>query len=91
MAMNTTPHRYIRFTNDRFEPSEYEAHELVSEKYDKQVNKGLRTKRQEPRYGRKRPDKFYCEDKNDYRGFRALKDEEVQAIQLADAIARHAK
>lgn len=85
-----TPYRprYIEFDGEQFKPTEYASHELVQDKYDAQVNRGIRTKRKEPRYGRKRPDKFYCEDKRDYRGFRALTDDEVRAMQLRDAQER---
>lgn len=88
--MRLTPYRprYIEFDGEQFKPTEYASHELVSDQYDAQVNRGIRTKRKEPTYGRKRADKFYCEDKSDYRGFRALKDEEIRQMQLRDAQER---
>ena len=83
-----TPYRHIRLDGGEFKPTEYESHELVKDKYDAQVNRGLKSKYPEKRYGRKRPDKFYCESKTDYRGFRALTDDEVREIQIQDAQER---
>lgn len=84
----TAPYRHVRYENGKFVPAEYESHELVTDKYDRETSRGFKRGKYEKRYGRMKPSGAYVPDQKDYRGFRKLKQEEIDAIHLRQAKER---
>lgn len=87
----TAPFRHIELENGEFKPVEYESHELVKDSYDRDTARGFKRGKYDKRYGRMKPDGAYTADDKDYRGFRKLKQEEIDFIVRKDAEIRALK
>lgn len=78
----TTPYRHSRINNGTYVETSYTSDQLVSDKYDREVNRGLKYQRAEMRHGRLMSQKMYSADRV------VLKQHEIDTKKYVDSQLR---